>query len=110
MGKLSESNLSQIQRSYGRRIIINETNTTFSDPTFEVLYSTPKINRIQKDWDQVEKEKYNYRLIPEKQIYKDKANAKEVTNIFNLLHERIMKDKNQGYKYIQLQADCDIWE
>jgi hypothetical protein len=44
-------------------------------------------------------------LIPEYQIFKDKALTKLVTDIFNVLQEKMMKDKNHSYNYIQLQSD-----
>jgi hypothetical protein len=64
-----------------------------------------KLLAIKKDWDQIENQKYNYLLIEEYQIYRDKDLAKQVTDIFNMLHEKRLKDKNQVYNYIQLQAD-----
>jgi hypothetical protein len=64
-----------------------------------------KLLAIKKEWDQVENQKYNYLLIDENQIVKYKELAKQVTDIFNLLHEKKLKDKNNMYNYIQLQAD-----
>jgi hypothetical protein len=54
-----------------------------------------KLIAIKKDWDKVEKEKFNYLLIPENQFFKDKAITKQVTDIFNLLHQKRFKDKNK---------------
>jgi ADP-heptose:LPS heptosyltransferase len=52
-----------------------------------------KLLAIKKEWNQIEEEKYNLVLVPENQIYSDTAALRQITDIFNLMHERKFKDK-----------------
>jgi hypothetical protein len=47
-----------------------------------------------KTWPEGGEEKFNFRLLPEDQILKDKNLSKQITHIFNLQTEKESKEKN----------------